>query len=496
MRNLIMIIFLLFSYIAHSQENQENINCEVMPSTGTLSFQGGSICSMDFNQHYNQAPYININVNVHVFNSIPAVTDQTLINRARNFIRYANESLDSMVLSWYVGPNGQFPALVPKTKIRIKLYSDPSNTLDVNNGIWTYPSAEIAQGIDLGNINPIYTKYYGSTVLDVVFINYPAPTNGSRFNNAGVAYLGASNADNEVLVADPNRAASIVGDLGAFKAVARTFVHELGHVLSLNHPDWCQNECSSIDISPNLHCLPRSCTQLLCEPTFNPSLMCPDGLWICTNGASNNITGQGWWMSSITPCQWNRVFNYALNNPRNFIQICPTTSILSLPTSPLVDYRAEQSITSTSQITGNRRVEYYSPLTRLNAGFSVALGTVFMAYPTTFPCCDPVSSSLEAPNLSLLELNDNSIQWKDGFRIVPNPFVNEIKIELSPDNDLFSGKEVRLEIVDLNGKSLHSVKEVNLSEGYLMKTKELLPGMYFLIVQGDNTKKVFPIVKN
>jgi len=486
------------------------IDCRVITS-GSSSLVPENHC-FDFETNYEDAPIITIYVNVHIFNTTPAVSNAVLVQRARDFIRFSNETFANMQQNWRNGPGGVPAPYIPDAKIRVKLYSEASNPNDVNGGIWTYPT----QMYDISNtsldhpadiLNSVfprpYQSRYGSSVIDVYLINYGL-YNGIQGPNTtsigGVTYGGLSNADHLVYVTDVNAAAEkdIIENSGTnnwLRAISRTFNHEIGHVMSLRHSEDCTNPCGGIDIDIAGECGPRCPALENCYGRDgNPyPINCPGlgSVSVCTYANSRNIVSQGWLNDAITPCQWEQVFEHAFHNPRNFYRLCGTNTTLSLTASPLDDYRASQSITSTSVITGTRKVDYFSPLMRLNAGFRVALGTQFWAYPASFTCCSTGSlQSEEEASYQILKSNPNV----DASNVYPNPFKDELHLNTELLGLQESNTDYSVTIFDNQGKQVYKGK-ISSIDNVKLNTSNWKSGSYYITIQSNEQNISKKIIK-
>ena len=279
--------------------------------------------------------------------------------------------------------------------------------------------------------------------------------------------------------------------------------HELGHRLGLNHSYFCGNECRDIDLNVNTECNPRCPQVITCGSNPGPGnggeVNCNGtNLGICnTGGTSNNLMGQGNRSYSITPCQWETMFNGILTYNPQYALLCYTASVFTLPQSPLNDYRASQSITSTSVIQGNRQVDYWAPTITLNAGFQVAQGTGFVAAPTTFPCCTAGSGGGE-PNA---DNSNNPILEKqnEALTVIPNPFSESINISYEVTED-FDNSEMN--IIDLSGRVVKNIPIKSQHKGRYqieLKTSDLSNGIYLIRYKSKNqviTKKIVKTSSN
>jgi hypothetical protein len=252
--------------------------------------------------------------------------------------------------------------------------------------------------------------------------------------------------------------------------------------LGLDHPEYCDNVCNGIDINPNSHCN-ANCPQIYtCSPgSFqnNGGKNCPGNINVCNSFDRSNLftNGSFQYPKAITPCQWEVVFNDVLKNKPQFALLCASASMFNLTSSPLDDYRASQSITSTSIISGDRMVDYWSADIRLNAGFNVQLGTSFIASPSTFPCCStPMMKNTNPNNTS----GNIALSNSDFLKISPNPFDESVTVEYKIENDDTNGQ---IAIYDVNGKAIKVLTLKVQSKGDYqleIKTSELPEGVFII----------------
>jgi hypothetical protein len=489
MKNIIintLLILLLFQSVLLSQTG-EHITCYVFPEAASSPLGIQSDC-FNYNTHYEDAPIITVYVNVHIFNSSPSVNTATLVQRAKDFIRFSNETFADMQQNWRNAPNGMPAPRVPDAKIRVKLYSESTNTNDIYGGIWVYPTQVYPSSTRLRNIpnNPPYIKRYGSNVIDVVLINRGFNPQATGVNNGGVTTIRTSNNSNWIYIEDVNAAfeKDIMENNGInnwSRAISRSFNHEIGHVLSLLHSEDCDNPCGGKDIDVQEECGPN-CPQKYPCALMNPGMVDCNGILVnrCTWANSRNMTSQGWWNDAITPCQWEGVFNYTLNNARNFLRLCATATTLNLTTSPLDDYRASQSIVSTSIITGSRKVDYFAPSIKMNNGFRVAQGTGFLAYPSSFTCCSVGGVQLQADNNNLSDILESTLN-KQAI-LYPNPFDQELNLNASFLEIGSFDETANINIFDSNGESVYS-GSISGSNNTKLNTSAWESGVYYLLIQ-------------
>lgn len=278
--------------------------------------------------------------------------------------------------------------------------------------------------------------------------------------------------------------------------------HEIGHTLGLNHPTWCGNECAGIDINPVVECEARCTTnppQLCADQPFDfgGPKVCAGNTRLC-GGCSNNLTGScGSLIRSITPCQWRTIFNDVLYGKSKYALLCFTASTFSLSQSPLNDYRASQSITSTSVIQGDRQVDYWSPTITLNPGFEVKKGTGFVAAPTTFPCCTTANGG----GLPNGYNSDNPVLdvQNEALTVIPNPFGESVNINYEVAED-FDNNDMN--IIDISGRVVKNIRINSQSKGRYqieLKTSDLSNGIYFIRYKSKNqvlTKKIVKTSSN
>jgi Secretion system C-terminal sorting domain len=488
---------LLLTNMLLSQNSQSN--CKVVLTNTSSNFSSNNQC-FNFNQNYNQAPVLNVNINVHIFRSSRNETDAQLVERVRSLIDESNRVLTDLQANF-----GDRTPWIKNAKIKMKFLSNlVTQPNDAFGGIWIYPY----DGDYSIQIDPPFQNRYGSDVLDIIIMN----TGGG---SSGLAPLGGGNFSNFIRLSDLNNLVfqsqtpgydnSYNSGTANLRQLSRVLNHELGHVLNLNHVEFCGNECGNVNINPNSDINPSAecgsrCPNVNTCEGFNPSLsgfLCNDGQRNCLWANSGMMMSQGIWQHSITPCQWSVMFNHIRNNPVNYAKLCFTTAIFTLATSPLNDYRASQSITSTSVIQGNRQVDYWAPTITLNAGFQVAQGTGFVAAPTTFPCCTAGSGGGEPnadnPNNPILD------KQNEALTIIPNPFSESINISYEVTEN-FDNSEMN--IIDLSGRVVKNIPIKSQNKGRYqieLKTSDLSNGVYLIRYKSKNqviTKKIVKTSSN
>lgn len=482
------------------------------PSTSNFALTPLTHC-FDFDANFANAPIMNIYINAHITISEQSETPQMLVQTVRNFIDEANRVLDNLQPNFGI-PTTRTP-WIPRAKIRFKLFSDiATQPNDQFGGIWVYPFRQglgttitIIDGVENLTLDEPPTAWphqnrYGSNVLDVVFANYRY-TNPAHALSTGRAFLNGTNANNAIWVADLNRQFFRSNQPGAnneaLLQLSKAFNHEVGHILSLLHAEDCDNNCSTVRVNP-LHdsdintgseCGSRCPNESTCEFENPGTVTCGDGNRNCLWSNSALMMAQGWLQHSITPCQWNRMFNYVRPNTINYLRLCHTANTFTLPTSPLREYRASQQITSTSPIAAGRNVDYFSPSIILNPNFTVALGAQFLAYPAFFTCCGEVGIG----GGQLAEDNNQINVLTPKFNFIPNPFGDYIQINYQIDTDF---DKVDLTMTDISGKIVKNIPINAQSKGQYqieIKTNDLSNGIYFIQYQSNGNISTQKIVK-
>jgi hypothetical protein len=490
--SLFVIVFFIKPLLSQQQFSSPGYLYCIAEEVGSSFSSTSNTCNLDYISDYKNSPVVTIYLNIHIFETSPLSGTSVLVSRAKDFVRFANESLMDMQPNWRNGPNGVIAPHVPSAKIRYKLYTDTSNFQDTNGGVWIYPTRTEDPSKHVIELNLPYVKRYGNNVIDVVWYNYPISSNSTGAALLGGASLGGGS--NLIRIADFNGATFIDlrdGNEDWRRAVSRAFNHEVGHILNLKHSSDCSNPCGGIDLDVQQECGPK-CPSLRTCDNFNPGKINCNGITvdICTWANSRNMMAQGWWDDALTPCQWETMLNHMLNIPKSYNKICPTAQTITLTSSPLNDYRASTQITSNSIVAANRDLTYQAPLIKLNGGFKVSKGTYFLASPSTFPCCTAPPNAVGVANTSQpISITD---QEQVQIQVAPNPFSDYLNIQF-----LFSEKQGRLlkiEIFDINGKLIHAVN-TNDGSDLMLDTKEYASGYYSLKVTSENWNKVIPIIK-
>ena len=220
----------------------------------------------------------------------------------------ANELLNNMEQNAQLGPSGSLSAHVPQAKWQYKIYTEnlPGDDL---GGIWVMPNS--------------LSQSYKSKVIEIEFRNNEFNSNGSLKCFAGnqggfapdelIRIFGFFNCHNDPMFGPP------------IQIYAQILNHEMGHLMTLQHTSYCDNQCKNVDISPKEECNPN-CTLLIDCDCKNPTkILCKEGGsldcdapspvpsdWIdrCTWNWSNNLMAQGTKSRALTPCQWETIYTY------------------------------------------------------------------------------------------------------------------------------------------------------------------------------------------
>jgi hypothetical protein len=488
--------------------------CAVQPGPSSLVTSPSTTCTPVFNTHYNNAPIINVYINVHIWRTDANETTAVMVDRVRQMIRAANENLDNMQQNWRNGPGGQPAPRVEDAKFRLKLYSETTNSLDVNGGIWVYPTHMNTWSGSIGTYAqseqtdfPGYTRRYNN-VIDVTFLNFgsfplplPGRPNYRSARNTAYTQLDGGNfvvaADlNGAFQADQQNGTTNPGELIS-RAIGRALNHEIGHILSLRHTFECGYSQCLADVDVPGECGSRCQNLQLCGETNNFELAGCDGGSnpVCRYDNSANLMAYSWVQNAITRCQWERLYQFAIGSNHTSIQDCALTNTLTLTSSPGIDYRARQLITSTSVIQVNRDVTYQAQSIILNAGFQVPQGAEFLASSSTFPCCDPPISLQSSELLSIPTQQRTEFEGGDRYKIFPVPFLDKLTIQptqlgLNSKTD----ESLTLQVLDLNGRLVHSA--LMQSRGEITLDLSKIPiGHYFVKITGKTIQHTFRVNK-
>ncbi len=444
------------------------------------SANSSSFCKINFSD-FQFVPEITLQVNFHV-TSNPFSTPIEAVAAVKKLLDNMNIVLSSF--DSYKVANTTFPiSLVPKAKIKLKLYSESANTNDSYGGIWLYSTGPA-----------FYVNQYPGKVLNIEL----------RSNNTG-HQNGETDATDYIWAEDfytwrndsPRFFPSLV-------------IHEVGHALGLSHPEWCSNECAGIDIDPVFECN-ANCADAngnRCTPTEdrnNGGLQCNNNTSNLCNSCdrSNLLTSACYnYPRAMTPCQWEKIFNNVLQNylsHYSFALLCFTAPTFILNSSPLNDYRASQSITSTSIVSGDRMVDYWSPTINLNSGFNVQLGTTFIASPTTFPCCastqNLIAASSKNPLDKTLNVKQETVQEtvdvsKISLKVYPSPAKGELFI----DYNLSGTSTTSLSVINITGEVVQTVKQPEeQQQGHYkigINVTNYQNGVYFIYLETASGKTV------
>jgi Secretion system C-terminal sorting domain len=474
----IFIAICLFTAFFSTKAQTQTFDCHL--NTGASSMNLNSGCLINYANYLNTAD-MTILVNFHVVPNRFASPAEA-VSAVKNLLNNMNTSLSNFD-SYRVGGVIQPAARVTRSKIKCKLYTESTKTTDLYGGIWLYSTTN-------------WNDQYSGKVLNIVLESTLDQNGQNACAISGSTSLGTQNGNNVIVQRDFFCHRN--DEIRFFPAVV---THELGHLLGLNHPEFCANECVGIDINPSNECNSNpNCPQFgTCSPTATAN----NGGRITCNGVEQNLCNSCdrsnlltsacfLYPKAMTPCQWETIFNNVRVNKPLFGLLCFTATTFNLLTSPLNDYRASQSITSTSVISGDRMVDYWAPTISLNSGFNVQLGTTFIAGPANFPCC-PAGGGIVAPPI------DNMSSRATVLRVIPNPFGDYIQVNYQIDEEV---DNVNLTMTDITGKIVKNIPIDSKSKGEYqveVKTNDLSNGVYFIQYQSNGktvTQKIIKANKN
>jgi Secretion system C-terminal sorting domain len=217
--------------------------------------------------------------------------------------------------------------------------------------------------------------------------------------------------------------------------------------------------------------------------------------WICFNGALPN--------TPVTDLKvnGNKKIITAATYGRGIWQsnlYCPSANAYTLPESPLNFYAALSSITSTSLITGNRKVAYRAPDVVLNAGFNLGLGCEFSAFSYSCNPFTPRSSREEDQDIS----DDTAANYGSDldnlslFKLMVFPM--PIKGVFQVRYELKETTKVEILLLDAQGREIQKLYTGNQDQAgeytRSFDAKDAKTGIYYLTLRSPSkseTKEVF-----
>lgn len=235
-----------------------------------------------------------------------------------SLVNLCNNYFDNPIVNQYGNP-GQ----VYDSRLRLKVYTETGNPDDLCGGLFFHPNNVI-----LG------TSPYGNKVFNITFSNDAGAASTIRGGSTG------GPGSNYIQVR--NMLTLFQSDTTELWTHAKIINHEFGHIFNLPHAFSCFNNCYDMDNvlecgGPN-GCLTSNdpnnevpCTTLPasdCNPTWGYILIC----CYCNRSASENFMGYGD-NRSMTPCQWETMFDFILNRNWTRASFCDKQEpILYIPT--------------------------------------------------------------------------------------------------------------------------------------------------------------------
>ncbi|MBK8242218.1 MAG: hypothetical protein IPK88_02240 [Saprospiraceae bacterium] len=231
-------------------------------------------------------PRYTIRVNIHYIHSAnggfhngPPSDDHVTNGNiwAQRLINHINSILRD--LQYSATSKAQF---LGDSRMRVELYSDPTETSDSTHGVWYWKSKD-------------QCKYlYGDSVLHIFIVDYDQNKDcnlkgyacGLDFCNELVLQDAYDNALNQCIF--------------GWWSFASLFCHEMGHIMGLCHSFYCDNECKDVDLDIARECNKNPCYSDCGGPNSGFCNNWPSG--------SNNMMGYNANQNALSPCQWKKLF--------------------------------------------------------------------------------------------------------------------------------------------------------------------------------------------
>ena len=274
-------VFFTFFLLAQAQEP----NCGVV---NTSSQNISMTCMMNFGNKDNM-PIANIRVRFHFLPRLdgrPQFTQQEAFDIATSMVSFSNQNLSNLNQANVPGPNG-LPPNVQDSRIQLQLYSTTGD-----NGVVVYNSGS---STDIPQPDS-----YGTNVVNIIF----------RYCYTALPDSTSSCCSNEAVGFNTIYFCNIwttIKQASAQLDRSRLLVHEMGHILDLGHTWVCGTTCDGVDISSNQEC----------------GGTCNSDPYACSFRGNNimsykfgNVTDYN---TSLTPCQWEHIFNWIEANQPPFV---------------------------------------------------------------------------------------------------------------------------------------------------------------------------------
>jgi len=232
-----------------------------------------------------------------------------------SLVNLCNNYFDNPIVNQYGNP-GQ----VHDSRLRLKVYTETGNPNDLCNGLFFHPNGVGAT-----------SSPYGNKVFNITFRNDDGDTSTIRGGSTGFAGSNFVNVRNLLTL--------FQSDITELWTHAKIINHEFGHIFNLPHAFSCHNNCYDMDNA--LECGgPSGCASSPisgtcpippttdCNLTWGGNLDC----CVCNRDNSENFMGYGD-NRSMTPCQWETMFDFILNRTWTRASFCDKQEpILYIPT--------------------------------------------------------------------------------------------------------------------------------------------------------------------
>lgn len=243
-------------------------------------------------------PILEVQVNVHFIGAIgdnfvpgtPEQNGQALIGTSWNGNYAAIEMVNraNLIMSNLTSNPIGLADFLGDSRIRFKLYTEESNANDLHDGIWYWETTP-----------SVSTLPYGDKVLHLLVKD--RNTSWSGMACALAAFCNTIELSDWYDLIITNGTDFSGNSYGTAILMAKTLIHEVGHLTGLCHSFNSGNQCNDIDVAAECF-------------TGSSGGDCGNSSGSCANydSGSHNIMGHNKYATALSPCQWSIYYSRLL----------------------------------------------------------------------------------------------------------------------------------------------------------------------------------------